>query len=142
MAWCRGRLQHELDEVMQNVLAVSTSTTGSLRDGEDIVESQNRWATIKGDRSVGRFAVGSTRTVMCLCQNMRRNRVQAWWQHGFYAEQQLPSHGVMTGDLCESIAIHNTLIFILPPSQNSRILGSKIEFCVVCLNFFLQNRFL
>jgi hypothetical protein len=61
--FCRTLSQGPLDTCMQTSLQVATSTTGSLRASGQIVEAHNRWARIAGERSVGRFAVGSTRTV-------------------------------------------------------------------------------
>jgi len=61
--FCRGLSQGPLDTCLQSSLQVATSTTGSLRAAGQIVEAHNRWARIAGDRCVGRFAVGSTRTV-------------------------------------------------------------------------------
>ena len=60
--YLRGQRQYDLDDVMQTALQVSTSATGSLRASSEIVDAHNRWATISGDRSIGRFAVGSTRS--------------------------------------------------------------------------------
>lgn len=48
---------------MQTALQVSSSLTGSYRVHADVLDNQNRWSRIMGDRSIGRWAVGSTRTV-------------------------------------------------------------------------------
>ncbi|KAH9261268.1 hypothetical protein BASA81_000972 [Batrachochytrium salamandrivorans] len=61
--YCRSLQQGPLDAILQSALQISTSTTGSLRANAEVVDQYNRWARISGDRSVGRFAVGSTRTV-------------------------------------------------------------------------------
>lgn len=61
--YCRSLQQGPLDSILQSALQISTSTTGSLRANAEVVDQYNRWARISGDRSVGRFAVGSTRTV-------------------------------------------------------------------------------
>lgn len=57
----RTLVQYDFDEVLQCALQVSTSTTGSLRASTDMVAAANRWNYLKGDRSIGRFAVGSQR---------------------------------------------------------------------------------
>ena len=62
ISFTRGLLQEEFDKVLQSALQVSTSTTGSLRASSEIVDASNRWSYIGGCRSVGRFAVASTRT--------------------------------------------------------------------------------
>jgi hypothetical protein len=61
--WLKGCKQGILDEVMQTALQVSSSLTGSFKASADILDAQNRWSRIQGDRSVGRWAVGSTRNV-------------------------------------------------------------------------------
>eukprot|EP01038_Epipyxis_sp_PR26KG_P004031 gene4031-5768_t len=61
--WIGSCRQGVLDEVMQTALQVSSSLTGSFKASAEILDNQNRWSRIKGDRSVGRWAVGSTRTV-------------------------------------------------------------------------------
>ena len=62
VGYMRTQKQYELDDVLQTALQVSTSTTGSLRASSEVVDAHNRWNTIGGSRSVGRFAVGSTRS--------------------------------------------------------------------------------
>lgn len=37
--------------------------SGTFRASSEILDVQNRWSRIQGDRSVGRWAVGSTRNV-------------------------------------------------------------------------------
>ena len=49
---------------MQTALQVSSSLTGSFKTSADVLDNQNRWSRVSGDRSVGRWAVGSTRTAM------------------------------------------------------------------------------
>jgi hypothetical protein len=61
--WLKYCKQGILDEVMQTALQVSSSLTGSFKASADILDAQNRWSRIQGDRSVGRWAVGSTRNV-------------------------------------------------------------------------------
>lgn len=61
--FCRSCQQGPLDKVMQSALQVATSSTGSYRATGEVVDAHNRWARIAGERSIGRFAVGSTRTV-------------------------------------------------------------------------------
>ena len=61
--WLANCRQGILDEVMQTALQVSSSLTGSFKASADILDAQNRWSRIQGDRSVGRWAVGSTRNV-------------------------------------------------------------------------------
>ena len=61
--WLADQRQGITDEVMQTALQVSSSLTGSFKASAEVLDSQNRWSRIKGDRSVGRWAVGSTRTV-------------------------------------------------------------------------------
>lgn len=61
--WLKSCKQGVLDEVMQTALQVSSSLTGSFKASADILDAQNRWSRIQGDRSVGRWAVGSTRNV-------------------------------------------------------------------------------
>jgi hypothetical protein len=63
VAWLSTCKQGVLDEVMQTALQVSSSLTGSLKASAEVLDSQNRWSRIKGDRSCGRWAVGSSRTV-------------------------------------------------------------------------------
>jgi hypothetical protein len=43
-------------------LQVSSSLTGSLAASAEVLTDQNRWSKIRGSRSCGRWAVGSTRT--------------------------------------------------------------------------------
>lgn len=62
VTWIGQCRQGILDEVMQTALQVSSSLTGSFKTSADILDVQNRWSRIGGDRSVGRWAVGSTRT--------------------------------------------------------------------------------
>ena len=61
--WMTKCRQGVCDEVMQTALQVSSSLTGNLNAGAELIDSQNRWSRIVGDRSIGRWAVGSTRTV-------------------------------------------------------------------------------
>ena len=49
---------------MQTALQVSSSLTGSFKTSAEVLDNQNRWSHIAGDRSGGRWAVGSTRTAM------------------------------------------------------------------------------
>ena len=63
ITWLSNCKQGVLDEIMQTVLQVSSSLTGSLKTSAEILDAQNRWSRIKGDRSCGRWAVGSSRTV-------------------------------------------------------------------------------
>eukprot|EP00808_Paulinella_micropora_P008730 g77250.t1 len=55
--------QGPLDNVLQEVLQVSSSTTGALRASAEVVDANNKWSRIAGPRSFGRYAVGSTRSV-------------------------------------------------------------------------------
>lgn len=63
VSWLAQLRQGILDEVMQTALQVSSSLTGSFKTKSDVLDGQNRWSRIQGDRSVGRWAVGSTRNV-------------------------------------------------------------------------------
>ena len=54
--------QGTLDEVMQTSLQISSSLTGSMKASASFLDDHNRWSRIQGDRSCGRWAVGSTRT--------------------------------------------------------------------------------
>ena len=63
VTWCRTLKQGVLDDIMQTSLQISASTTGSLRVSAEIVDAQNRWSRLQGPRSVGRYAVASSRTV-------------------------------------------------------------------------------
>ena len=56
--------QGVLDDVMQTVLQVSSSLTGSFKASAASLDNQNRWSRIQGARSCGRWAVGSTRTTI------------------------------------------------------------------------------
>jgi hypothetical protein len=60
--WLRESRQGVLDTVMQTALQVSSSLTGSLKASAEVLDAQNRWCRIKGLRSCGRWAVGSSRT--------------------------------------------------------------------------------
>ncbi len=60
--WMNHCRQGTLDEVMQTALQVSSSLTGSMKASAASLEDHNRWSRIVGDRSCGRWAVGSTRT--------------------------------------------------------------------------------
>lgn len=62
--WLGSSRQGILDEVMQTVLQVSSSLTGSFKASAAILDNQNRWSRITGTRSIGRWAVGSTRTTI------------------------------------------------------------------------------
>eukprot|EP01033_Poteriospumella_lacustris_P010457 gene10460-7435_t len=64
ITWLGQCRQGILDEVMQTVLQVSSSLTGSFKASAAILDDQNRWSRIQGDRSCGRWAVGSTRTTV------------------------------------------------------------------------------
>eukprot|EP00457_Paulinella_chromatophora_P000002 gb/GEZN01000002.1/.p1 GENE.gb/GEZN01000002.1/~~gb/GEZN01000002.1/.p1 ORF type:complete len:6816 (+),score=1425.09 gb/GEZN01000002.1/:114-20561(+) len=55
--------QGSLDAVLQEVLQVSSSTTGALRASAEVVDANNKWSRIAGPRSFGRYAVGATRSV-------------------------------------------------------------------------------
>ncbi len=48
---------------------MSSSLTGSLKASAAILDDQNRWSRIMGDRSCGRWAVGSTRTTALASSN-------------------------------------------------------------------------
>ncbi|KAJ1404620.1 hypothetical protein B484DRAFT_219412, partial [Ochromonadaceae sp. CCMP2298] len=61
--WLGECRQGLLDEVMQTALQAASSLTGSLKASADVLDAHNRWSRIQGDRSVGRWAVGSTRNV-------------------------------------------------------------------------------
>lgn len=61
--WLSHQRQGITDEIMQTALQVSSSLTGSLKASTEFLDNQNRWSKITGERSVGRWAVGSTRTV-------------------------------------------------------------------------------
>lgn len=56
--------QGTLDDIMQTVLQVSSSLTGSFKASAALLDNQNRWSRIQGARSCGRWAVGSTRTTI------------------------------------------------------------------------------
>ena len=60
--WARSQTQGPVDRMMQMALQISTSATGSLRAASSVVDAANRWSRINGDRSLGRYAVASTRT--------------------------------------------------------------------------------
>jgi hypothetical protein len=62
ISWLRECKQGTLDLVMQTALQVSSSLTGSLAASAEVLTDQNRWSKIRGSRSCGRWAVGSTRT--------------------------------------------------------------------------------
>jgi thiol-disulfide isomerase/thioredoxin len=64
ITWLSQCRQGILDEVMQTVLQVSSSLTGSFKASAAILDDQNRWSRIQGERSCGRWAVGSTRTTV------------------------------------------------------------------------------
>ena len=51
------------DEIMQTVMQVSSSQLGTLKGQTNELDAQNRWSKIGGLRSVGRWAVASTRTI-------------------------------------------------------------------------------
>lgn len=57
--WVQGQAQHGVDTVLQTALQVSSSTTGSSAIDIDMT---NRWASLSGVQSEGRYAVASTRT--------------------------------------------------------------------------------
>ena len=59
--WTAERKQGHLDRIMQTSLQIASSLTGLFRDNETL-NYNNRWSRIIGPRSVGRWAVGSTRT--------------------------------------------------------------------------------
>jgi len=61
VGWCKCLRQGDLDRVMQHSLQVSTSTSGSLGTTDDFLSASNRWSRISGIRSIGRYAVSSTR---------------------------------------------------------------------------------
>lgn len=64
ITWLAGCKQGILDHVMQTALQVSSSITGSFKVSAATMDNQNRWSRIRGDRSIGRWAVGSTRTTI------------------------------------------------------------------------------
>ena len=61
ITFARSLEQYPLDEVMQTALEVATSSTGCFRPSKNVMDIKNRWSIIRGPRSRGRFAVGSTR---------------------------------------------------------------------------------
>ena len=61
--WIGSRSQAELNEVMQTAMQVSSSLTGSTKTSAAVLNMQNRWSRIQGERSVGWWVVGSSRTV-------------------------------------------------------------------------------
>ena len=63
VTWMNNCKQGILDSVMQTSLQVSSSLTGSMKASAVVLDDQNRWSRISGERSIGRWAVGSTRTV-------------------------------------------------------------------------------
>ena len=68
--YLRNLSQNNLDKVMESIVFPSTSITGSMSgEGVENEKSPNRWNYILGERSIGRFAVGSTRTMA----NMENN---------------------------------------------------------------------
>ena len=67
--WLSFSKQKDVDEVMQTVLQVSSSLTGSLKVSADVLDNQNRWSRVSGERSICRWAVGSTRTVVSSISN-------------------------------------------------------------------------
>ena len=62
VTWMNVCRQGTLDEVMQTSLQISSSLTGSMKASASFLDDHNRWSRIQGDRSCGRWAVGSTRT--------------------------------------------------------------------------------
>ena len=57
--WVQSQRQGGVDTVLQTALQVSSSTTGSSAID---IDTSNRWASISGAHSEGRYAVASTRT--------------------------------------------------------------------------------
>lgn len=57
VTWMNNCRQGVLDEVMQTALQVSSSLTGSLRSSAAILDDQNRWSRISGDRSVSLYLI-------------------------------------------------------------------------------------
>ena len=54
--------QRVLDDIMQTVVQVSSSLTGSFMANTALFDQNSRWYRIQGARSCGRWAVGSTHT--------------------------------------------------------------------------------
>jgi thiol-disulfide isomerase/thioredoxin len=86
VTWLSTCKQRILDEVMQTALQVSSSLTGSLRVNASSLDNQNRWSRISGDRSVSRWAVGSTRTVS---SNLSEGNLNAKEQSAVTLRRQL-----------------------------------------------------
>ena len=64
ITYIRGMKQGALDELMQTVLFMSSSFTGAFRADSTVLDNSNMWSKIMGERSVGRWGVGSTRTTV------------------------------------------------------------------------------
>jgi hypothetical protein len=62
--WMLNCKQGICDEIMQTALQISSSLTGSFKTSAEVLDNQNRWSRIMGVRSIGRWAVGSTRTIV------------------------------------------------------------------------------
>eukprot|EP00957_Ditylum_brightwellii_P048655 3691898-Ditylum_brightwellii.AAC.1 len=62
ISWSNNLHQRDLDQLMQTAVQVSSSVTGSLQSSAEVLDKANRWSRIRGERSIGRWAVGSTRT--------------------------------------------------------------------------------
>ncbi len=60
--WTKGCNQGVVDEIMQTALLMSHSITGSLKTDQAKKDNSNIWSRIKGEKSVGRWAVASYRT--------------------------------------------------------------------------------
>eukprot|EP01038_Epipyxis_sp_PR26KG_P004458 gene4458-6304_t len=67
VTWAGSCSQGMLDELMESALKISSSLTGSFNDVSSsnsiVTDVSNRWCRITGARSIGRWAVGSSRTL-------------------------------------------------------------------------------
>jgi hypothetical protein len=77
VSWGNAATQGVVDAVMQTALQLSSSLTGSLAVSAEVLDEQNRWSRIQGERSVGRWAVGSTRTTVAASDGDRAAAVAA-----------------------------------------------------------------
>eukprot|EP00961_Rhodomonas_salina_P206293 2784624-Rhodomonas_salina.1 len=88
--YAQTQKQRFLDNMMQTVLQVATSSTGAATNTAEVVDAANRWGKLKGLRCAGRFAVAATR-------NRAQEEAGTAAEHAFNVDE--PSEVADTGML-------------------------------------------
>ena len=85
---------------MESIVFPSTSITGSMSGkGVENEKSPNRWNYILGERSIGRFAVGSTRTMA----NMENNNEDLKYELKTQSSSHSPNKLISRADSIDDV---------------------------------------